>query len=460
MATVMNWRRAAQALSAGALILGSTAGALAQNGRSNRNTPIAPDAPLAERLLQRGKTKDWVMTVDIYYPGLKLDYPPVDRYGIVRPGFVVPGQGGTMAEWNRMAQQAAMGVKFDTAAMVLEIPENTSSHSMSMGTFSSSITVDGRELAATPQWTSGYQSGERLARWDIRNVDGRRLTLHVEIPVTCWETIFNEPEGVKVNWPKGEWPAVAKSALEPVYLVEWRDTEQEIADNKAQLDTLVKGWLNGRDPKSMQPVMLAKELAGRVMEYCNTGDGDSVYGTSPGTFLGLQTRTVGEVINSKRCYTLDVPVFLGAVYRHVGLPARTVYGFDMSEEKGDKGAGGRSKVSAWTEFALLDAAKNEVVWVPVDVINLRRAGSRMQKLDRQWKYFGSNDNLTYMIPIGFHAHPPTGVVVRSLPAFWGWLCTPETPPYPHSLKIDAMGQSSRDKQKNEQERNKTKPKTP
>ena len=45
----------------------------------------------------------------------------------------------------------------------------------------------------------------------------------------------------------------------------------------------------------------------------------------------------------------------------------------------------------------------------------------------------------------------TGVVVRSYPAFWGWLCTPETPPYPHSLHIDAMSQSSREKERNAEE---------
>ncbi len=455
MATMSNWRTLTTRLGVSAAAAVMTAGAAAQ---SNRNAPIDPNAPQAERILPHGKTKQWVMSVDIYYPGLRLELPPIDRYGVVRPGFIAPGQTVTQAEWNRIAQMAAQGVQFDTAAMVFPVPLSTASHQSAMGTFESSVTIDGRETAMQPTFTDGYQSGERLARWDLRDVNARRLNLHIEIPVTCWETLFNEEEAMRVDWPKGEWPAVAKSALEPVYLVEWRDSEQEIADNKAQLDLLMKRWLNGRDPKSIRPVMLAKELAGRVMEFCDPGLGDSTYSTSPGNFLGLMTKTVGEVINSKRVYKLDPPSFLAAVYRNAGLPARTVYGFDMAEEKGDRNGGrGRAQISAWTEFALLDAKSNSVVWVPVDVINLRRSGSRMQRLDRTWKYFGASEDLAYMIPISFHAHPPTGVTVRSLPAFWGWLCTPETPPLPHSLRIDAMSQSSREKERNAKDAKKRNP---
>jgi hypothetical protein len=109
----------------------------------------------------------------------------------------------------------------------------------------------------------------------------------------------------------------------------------------------------------------------------------------------------------------------------------------------------------------MDPKTSATVWVPVDIVEMRKNGNRMQRLDKPWKFFGSNENLVYMIPISFHAHPPTGVTVRSLPAFWGWLCTPETPTLPHTLKIEAMSQDSREKQKNEEaEKNKKQPKKP
>ena len=455
MATATNWRKAARAIGTGVLLFSLTGTVLAQNNRNNRNAPVDPNKPLAERILPHGKTKQWVMTVDVYYPGLRTELPVVDAFGVIRPGFSSPGAPITQTEWNRILEQSARGVRFDTAAMVFPVPLSSSSHYTSMGTFESYIKIDNQRQNAVPQFTEGYQSGERLARWDMHSVDAGRLNLHIEIPVTCWETLFDEAEAMKIDWPSGDWPSIAKTALEPVYLVEWRDEEKEIAENKALLDELVKKWMGGRDPKSIKPVALAKELAGRVLEFCDPGAGTSIVGTTAGTFIGLKTKTVGEVIRDKRVFKLDPPAFLGAVYRHVGLPARTVYGFDMAEEKGERGGSG-SKISAWTEFAVMDPKNNSVVWIPVDVVNMRRSGSRMQRMDRTWKYFGANEDLTYMIPISFHAHPPTGVVVRSYPAFWGWLCTPETPPYPHSVHIDAMSQSSREKERNANERNKNK----
>jgi hypothetical protein len=463
MATATNWRNTTRALCAGVLVFSLAGTALAQNGKrsSDRNAPPDPNASLADRLLPHGKTKQWSMSVDVFYPGLRIELPPVDNFGVIRPGFAGPGrQVVTQAEWDRLVNQSSQGVKFDTAAMVFPVPLNSAAHISSMGTFKSWIKIDNIETPMTPQFTEGYQSGERLARWDLHSVDAKRLNLHLEIPVTCWETLFNEAEAMKVDWPKAEWPAAAKTALEPVYLVEWRDEEKEIAEGKALLDDLIKKWLNGRDPKSMKPVELAKELAGHVLEFCDPGAGTSVYGSSPDSFQGLRTRTVKEIVNAKRVYKLDPPVFLGAVYRNVGLPARTVYGLDMAEERGERGGGGNSEITAWTEFAVMDPKNNTAVWIPVDLVNLRRSGSRMQRMDRSWKYFGASEDLAYMIPISFHAHPPTGVVVRSLPAFWGWLCTPETPPLPHSVHIDAMSQSSRDKKRNAEEAAKNKGKKP
>lgn len=469
--TVAIWRKAAVALSVGAAVLtGGTA--LAQNGKSNnnqnnrgnRNAPPDPNAPLVDRLLPKGKTKQWQLMVDIYYPGLAHDAPPLNKYGVVRPDYNLMGKHVLPGEWSRIAASAEEGVKFDTAAMVFPVPLATAGHTSSMGTFSSEIKIDGRTLTTDPpKFTEGYQAGERLARWDLHNVEGRRLNLHIEIPVTCWELGFNEEEAAKVEWPKGDWPPDAKSALEPVYLVEWAEEEHEIADSKKALDDLLKRWLKGRDPKAMKPIALAKELAGDVQELLNPGAGDTVVYNASANFAGLLCQTVTEMLSVKRVYDLSSASFLAALYREVGLPARTVYGYNMTDKRDPKaGARGHAEMTAWVEFAVMDEKTGAVVWVPVDIVEMRKNGSRMQRLDKPWKFFGSNENMVYMIPISFHAHPPTGVSVRSLPAFWGWLCTPETPPLPHSLKIQAMSQDSAEKKRNDEEdkRNKNKPKRP
>lgn len=426
--------------------------AAGQNAPSRGPGGAAPQPaprPLAERLLIKGKTEAWIMTVDVYYPGQRLDTPPIDRLGEVRPGVTGPVGPITRPEWDRIMREAVKGVYFETAAMVFPVPQFTAAHRGQSGTLKGEVKLDNRVLTSEFKVTDGYQAGTRLARWEMRDVKGGKLRLSLELPVSCWEVTLDQREADALAWPTQAWPDAFKTALDPVYLVDYRDDQAEIAVNQKAVDDLVKSWLRGRDPKSVPPMMLAKELAGRVQEFCDTSRGNSTYSTVPDSFLGLLTMTTGEVIREKRCYKFDAPAFLSAVYRSVGIPSRVVYGYDISEEKGDSRRGrGKAFVHAWTEFGVMDK-DGSVAWVPVDVIKLRRSSSRMQRLDRPWKYFGTNEDLAYCIPIAFQAHPPTGVVVRGLPAFWGWLCTPETPPYPHSVTINAMGQNSRQQRDNE-----------
>jgi len=67
------------------------------------------------------------------------------------------------------------------------------------------------------------------------------------------------------------------------------------------------------------------------------------------------------------------------------------------------------------------------VWVPVDVVRMRRSGSRAKPIDQKWPYFGEHDELDRVIPFAFQFHPPTTVVAHGSPAFWGWLVTPKPP---------------------------------
>src|SRR5581483_8784634 len=127
----------------------------------------------------------------------------------------------------------------------------------------------------------------------------------------------------------------------------------------------------------------------------------------------------------------DMVCALAAVYRAAGLPARTVIGFDVGQSKTDGrrflGKRGSSELRAWVEFPLVNPRDNALVWVPVDIVRMRKSSSRAKPLEQRWPFFGDNDALDRVIPFAFQFHPPTTVVSYGSPAFWGWLVMPKPP---------------------------------
>src|SRR5438552_3954370 len=111
----------------------------------------------------------------------------------------------------------------------------------------------------------------------------------------------------------------------------------------------------------------------------------------------------------------DEVCLLAAVYRSCGLPCRTVIGWDVGEDKRDKKKflaknNGTKGLRGWVEFALPDVkSPGGVAWVPVDVVRMRKEGSRAQALDKPWKYYGSHDELDGVIQVAFQFHRPTTV---------------------------------------------------
>jgi hypothetical protein len=108
-----------------------------------------------------------------------------------------------------------------------------------------------------------------------------------------------------------------------------------------------------------------------------------------------------------------------------------VIGYDLGNSKttGKQflGKRGSSDLRAWAEFALVDPKSGKEIWVPVDVVRMRKSGSRAKPIDQKWNYFGSHDELDRVVPFAFQFHPPTTVVAHGAPAFWGWLVTPQPP---------------------------------
>src|SRR5690606_6753609 len=97
---------------------------------------------------------------------------------------------------------------------------------------------------------------------------------------------------------------------------------------------LVKRWTNGKDPKSIKPVELAKWLAGQVQELMQV-NGVGITTADNGLIEGIQVRDAGRSAQEGEGTAHDMACVLCAVYRSAGLPARPVIGWDVSEEKGD-----------------------------------------------------------------------------------------------------------------------------
>ncbi|QYU67652.1 hypothetical protein J4558_22550 [Leptolyngbya sp. 15MV] len=68
-----------------------------------------------------------------------------------------------------------------------------------------------------------------------------------------------------------------------------------------------------------------------------------------------------------------------------------------------------------------------MVWIPVDIVALRKASSNPRPLDRPWPFFGTHPELDAVVPVAFQFQPPTDVVAHGSPALYGWMVTPQPP---------------------------------
>jgi hypothetical protein len=135
---------------------------------------------------------------------------------------------------------------------------------------------------------------------------------------------------------------------------------------------------------------------------------------------------------------------LVAAYRQAGLPARCVIGYDTGGGGGKDdrflSKKGSQSLRTWAEFALIDPTKPEPIWVPVDVVRIRKSSSRPPPVERKWMYFGDHKEMDGLIPFAYQFFPPSkGVVSHGSPAFYGWMVTPEPPKNViQALRFDAI----------------------
>ncbi len=320
--------------------------------------------------------------------------------------------------------------RYESVSMFMPVPARSASGLPVPDSAEGTLFLDAYESDQEPTLVGPFHSGAMYARYDAANGDNRVIRVVHSFQTVSWDTVFNERAALNVPWPEGDWPDDAKSTFGPQQFINPAgQPDPPVAD-------LVEAWTEGKDPRSIPPVTLAKWLAGRVQEHVQL-QGD---GVNRAHYVGVGRSTAGyelqgaaETAVEARGSRHDMALLLVAVYRAAGLPARLVIGAD------DDPDGSSKELRSWVEFCLYDERAEITTWVPVDVAELRSRSSRMHALDRPWEYFGTNDELHEIAVIGNHFMPPAQVRAFNSPALYGMRMSPVIPPYAkQSINIDVI----------------------
>lgn len=295
-------------------------------------------------------------------------------------------------------------------------------------------------------------SGEVYGNWMFEKLTvGPTMIFKVDSRVTCWNTVFDEEAAMKVPWPEGEWPKEAVSTFEDELFI--NEGFAEVYDTDF-VERLADRYTKGK-AQSQPPMVSAKWIAGEVARSFQPSQRAIVTDARPAT--AHQSGMAVGAINSfaikgaelaartQKGTSFDMALLLTAVYREVGLPARLVVGYVGGGNGGDDDPFrpiDRAEIGpyAWVEVALYDESQprldQQLTWVPVDIFRMREDNVYRRKFEQPWPGFGSSDQLSEIIPIGFHLHPHRmgaqsyGATLRSrepMPALWGWNTVPELP---------------------------------
>lgn len=370
--------------------------------------PVArgvPDEPPENAYLTYSEPVDWTARVQVDITA----YERSDKFGF------------EMQSWN-----------FDTLALIFPIMRETAAAIGEPGKAKGELRIGDRPYATAFKLIDGYHSDAAYGRWDGAELVGvRDISLVYESGIRCWETHLDERAASRVGWPEGDWPTEARGTFSPQYGVDYTMTSP--ATHKAVDDVLQK-WTDGKDPKSIAPLTLAKYLAGRVAELVQPVGQGLQRGRSRTRrgFEGFYLQGVEKTVRSGRGGPFDMVATLASVYRRAGLPARIVIGLREHDEYDttdfdENELTSENALHAYVEFFLFDEKTGERGWIPVDIVQIRKQSSRARPLDQKWDYFGTHAELDHFIPLSFHFHPPTSVRAYGSPGMWGWFVTPEPP---------------------------------
>jgi len=292
--------------------------------------------------------------------------------------------------------------------------------------------VTGASAVAQRTRVPGTQAWYMLIRAD-RAIATNQFQITGEHLMYCYETEFDERAAWDLPWP-GDWPAEAAAWLT-------RDPSYDLpaADGSDPVQALIDQWTAGNDPKQIPPLQLAKLMTGHALDHVrsNGTNSERPFGRPRNIIRdgrGSQTRVAGarevalnlnglmggfrvqnaaDIAVNRVGSQHDLSVMLAAVLRRVGIPARIVIGADKNESSMHNSA------KSWVEFALVAPDVAGVIWVPVDVRELKGSGRGARTWQQNWKHFGTSDLLRDVVPIAHHFHPPANFQSFNFPALYG-----------------------------------------
>jgi hypothetical protein len=367
--------------------------------RSQPAVKVDENAPLAERVLQQTRPRQWTVDVEVR----------IDQW----------------SRWvNNQAFVESTPITFERAAFV--VPMVTSSASSSSDKHAASITLrlNGRETPTTLALNPGFQSGLTLGRFDASAFDGREVSFTFTQQIDCANTILDDSLAATIPWPD-TYPPNASSTFKPMMFVDYVFNEGEKRETDKLIAERLRTWLAGREPKSMPPLECIKRIVTGVMETVQVV-GPHVINNQNGSIQGFAVNGTAVTLATGRGSEHDLVCVMISALRQAGLATRLVVGLDLADSKGalNPAFRGSQTFRSWAEVCLVDPVTATEIWLPVDIVALRRRGSRPPAIDRPWKYLGEHDQLEYLVPLSFQFHPPTSVIATGSPALWGWNSTP------------------------------------
>lgn len=343
---------------------------------------------------------------------------------------------------NGQAVQDSSGpIRIRTATVLFPAPMHTANADFTVGPdFKGELRADGNLLSSSPSFIDGYPGGARFAKWTFADLTPSVVRLEVYLPYVCSRTTVDEDLARKVPWP-AQMPPIAASTFQPQLGVEFTQEmgytkphdpkfpspDEQVKQTAKVIKERLERWTNKQDLKKLPPYDVAKMVTSAMLQEVQiSGNG---YNTNrDGSLQGFELKGALATLNDGRGSPYDLVCALTACLRTAGLPARTVIGLDATGDRDNNRlknrGGGGEKLYAWVEFALVDPSTGQEIWIPIDVIKLRGAPSRLNDPSRPWTYFGTHKDLDAFLPLALQFHPPTTVSAYGSPALWGWNVEP------------------------------------